>query len=35
VYMLIGIAWFLMLRRNAPNVLLSIEYDLEGAAAPE
>ncbi len=33
VYMLIGIAWFLTLKKNAPNVLLGIEYDLEGAAS--
>ena len=30
IYMLIGAAWFLYLKRTAPQELLNIEHDLEG-----
>jgi amino acid transporter len=33
VYMIIGMLWFMVLRNKMPQVLLSIEHDLETAAA--
>ncbi len=30
VYMLLGVAWFLFLKKTAPQELLNIEHDLEG-----
>jgi amino acid transporter len=30
VYMLVGVAWFLFMKRREPQILLSIEQDLEG-----